>query len=72
MNKFNCKFCGKEVTSKRAKLYCGRICGMKAYHASNPKKYYPVHQEFRSDKQKPKFVNESVFDWREYPEGVLI
>jgi endogenous inhibitor of DNA gyrase (YacG/DUF329 family) len=72
MFRTECTICGKEAIGKRARLYCSKKCSSKAYWLKNADKpKYATYTEFRSDKKSVKFVNDKVFDWQEYPEGVL-
>lgn len=44
-----CKVCGKEITGKRMRTYCGSVCRNKFYN----KKYYPkqkIYQQERYDR----------------------
>ena len=64
-----CQLCGAEYKTftLRIKRFCSRKCSLKYYGS----KHKPDYTTYKSDKKK-NFVNTVHFDWKEYPEGVII
>ena len=69
----HCLICNTAVKSSRKRKYCGKQCQSIAYYRSHPDRIkFNISTEWKSDRRKQIFVNDKFFDWKQYPEGVLI